>query len=168
MKYLLIRIIPLVLFFQTNCFSQENSKGLRLKVTEVNAIQKNGQTSWKAKAVLSNNTKDTLFYFNMPNCEQAYFMVMAYDNSLQLYSDFEKCDDVQISVTAIAPKESRKIDLIISSKNPVTTPIKFKVLLMLNKAKNSKEQIPRNDLDNLELMKKSKRHILIVSNRIKT
>jgi hypothetical protein len=153
---------------QTIGYSQENSKGLRLKVTYLNSIQKNGQTSWKLKAEFTNKTKDTLFYFNYPNCEQAHFMVMAYDDTTQLFSDFESCKEDQLIITAIPPKQHRTIELLISSKKPATTPIKFKVLLMLNRANNSHDQTPKNDLNNFTLMKKTKRHMLIVSNRIKS
>lgn len=168
MKFAIIIFTSLLFLIQTIGFSQENSKGLRLKVTYLNSVQKNGQTSWKLKAEFKNKTKDTLFYFNYPNCEQASFMAMAFDNTSELFSDFENCKEDQFVIIAIPPKQHRTIELLISSKNPVTKPIKFKVLLMLVRATNSHDQTPKNDLNNFALMKKTKRHMLIVSNSIKT
>lgn len=155
----------LTLICHSQCYSQENSKGLSLKVKDLKTVEKNGKSSWALKATLTNHSRDTLFYFSTVDCEPAYFMAMAMADSINLFSDFEKCNVATQTVIAIPPSGQRIIDLVISSTEPMASSFKFKVLLSINRAKNINERIPH---DLLVRGKDKDKHILLVSNRIKT
>jgi hypothetical protein len=143
---------------------KENSKGLSLKVKDLKAVEKSGITVWNMKTVLSNHSKDTLFYFSWPNCDASNFML--YTEELIIY--FDPCDTSAQAVIAIPPREERTVDLEIRSVIPGTvehmsSTVKFKVIFWLFKAKNKNERIPIHDL----LMNYRDREGFVWSNELK-
>jgi hypothetical protein len=160
----LARLMFLLAMCSTHLYSQTNSKGLSLKAREIKTVEENGVVSWQVKTILTNHTHDTLFYFSTIDCEPGYYLIYPMVDSVQLFTDFKKCDPPQQTVIAVPPGGQRKVDLKISSVQPVRSPFKFLIFLHINKAMNSTERIPED-----ELMKKTyrDRYVLVKSNKIR-
>jgi hypothetical protein len=164
MKYISTLIFILAIISHSNCHSQENSKGLSLKVKDLKAVEKNGKASWTLKATLSNHARDTLFYFSTSDCEPAdyllYPLINEFDPGSVPFVSFEKCFGEQ-TVIAVPPGGERTVNLEISAPKALTSSFKFKLFLSVHKAKNTEERIPG------ELMRTKERRILVVSNKAK-
>jgi hypothetical protein len=141
---------------------QENSKGFSLKVRDLTIIEKNGGTSWAVTSVLINHSRDTLLYFIIADCEPDNFMAIASVETVTLFPDFE-CDTAnKQTVVALPPSGQRTVNLVISSKTPVTSSFEFKILLLIYRANNKYERISYYNL-----IETREREIFLVSNRIK-
>ncbi len=155
----------LTLICHSQFYCQTNSKGLSLKVSDVKTIEKNGKASWTAKTILTNHSRDTLFYFSFADCELAFFMISSEVDSIPLSLDYSCDGDVaKQTVIAIPPKGQRTVNIDISSVRPATSPFKLRIYLSINKAKNMNERIPHDTL----MRKRDKvRHVFLVSNWFK-
>jgi hypothetical protein len=171
MKYISTLVILLSLICNSKYYSQknpklrikqENSKGLSLKVKGLKPIEKNGKTSWAVTSFLTNHSRDTLLYFSYPGCEPVNFMAMASVETITLFPDFECDTAVKQTVIALPPSAQRAVNLVISSKQPVTSSFAFKVILWIHRAKNLNERIPEKDL-----IQRTEGEILLASNLIK-
>src|SRR3954468_4401181 len=67
---------------------KKNSKGLSLEIGDLKTIEKNDKTSWTVKSTLTNNSRDTVFYFSTVDCDLAYYMIGAEVDSIQLSLDY--------------------------------------------------------------------------------
>ena len=174
MKNISTLIVMMTLICHSQLYSQSNFKKYReyrklqkmydLKVEDIKSVQKVGKTSWTAKTTLTNNSRDTLFYFSAVDCEPSYYMIGAAVDSIQLYSDFKPCNVPIQTVIAIPPKGQRIVNLEISSLQPVTSSFDLTVYLSINKAKNIGERIAD---DMLTRGKNKDRKIFLVSSQIK-
>jgi hypothetical protein len=140
-------------------FSIPQSKNYRLRAGASKAIQKNGKTSWVVKTTLTNRSRDTLFYFSSACSESIYYMI----DQITLHVNGQKCDLDEQTVIAIPPRGKRKVELEISSYEPLTSPVEFRLLLIMFKAKDLNERIPPT-----ELSQRTKGGIIVTSNKIKT
>ncbi len=142
----------------------KNSKGLSLKVKDLKAVEKNGKTSWTVKAIITNNFRDTLFYFIDSDCQSANFLIYSKSDTTSLIAGCENTATIRKPIViALPPKGQQTVDLEINAKRLVTSSIKFSVGLSIYKAKNMDERRPPFDIMRLE-----GREIWLVSNRIKT
>jgi hypothetical protein len=161
MNYISTLVIALILVWGSQGYSQslvytnskqdkakirENSKKLRLKVSDLKTVDKNGKTSWQVNSTLTNNSRDTLFYFTTADCESGNFIAMATVDTISLFADIDPCNISNQTVVAIPPKEQRTVNLLISSERPVTSSMTFMVCLHIYKAENMNERIPHDVL----------------------
>jgi hypothetical protein len=137
-------------------------KKYALKIEDPKTVQKDGKTSWTAKTILTNNSRDTLFYFSTTDCEPSYYLIDSGVDSVQLYAEFNPCVVPKQTVIAIPPKVQRIVYLEIHSFQPVKSSFELKIYLSITKAKNMGERIPEDMLTGDKV-----RDILLVSNRIK-
>jgi len=141
----------------------KNSKGLKLKIEELNPIHCNEGGRWAVNAILTNNTHDTLFYFTTSDFEVGYYLAYTSDTSVDLFIDLEKCtaSTKQQTVIMVPPSGKRAINLEIVSKAPIIKPTKFSVILESHRAEKQDERIPH-----YELMRKREREIFLRSNKL--
>ena len=166
MKQVYIILIFLNLIF-LNLSSQVNSKGLTLKASDPELVEKNGIHGWTVKTTLTNNRKDTLFCFITST--NNYFDYLT--NSSELYVDSGNSDTTEMVLIAIPPKGKRVINLLI--RHTKTEPeliqsqysIKFRICLGMYRAKNASELKTYYDL---RKDKDKLRRIFLVSNAVKT
>jgi hypothetical protein len=183
MKYISTLILMLTLICPSQYYSQriskeakdhhlkvrKNSKGLSLEVKDLKTVEKNGKTSWTVKTILTNHSRDTLFYFGTPDCEQGGYMVYSGStmaDSIPLFIDYKNCGTTRSlpqTVIAVPPSGKRTVNLEIISQKPSTCS-KFSVCLSIYKAKNMNERNPNYDVMRIE----GDREVWLVSKRIKT
>jgi len=148
MKYISTLIVMLTLICHSHYYSQTNSKDFRLKVKDVKTVEKNGKTSWTVKTILTNHSRDTLFYFSYVDCEAAFYSVRKIfyksdirndtliDDGNSLSIDKQKCGAAKQTVISVPPSGQRIVNLELVSQNPLTSSIKFFITLYVYKAKN--------------------------------
>ena len=162
MKGVFTYILLLAIMCYSRSYSQENAKGLSLKVKYLATLKKNDKTSWLVKTTLINHSRDTLFYISSKGCEVNHYAVGAIVDSIQLTPDFKDCNPLERTIIAIPPSGQRIFDLEISSLRPVTSSFKFRVYLLSGRVKTRNEPILFE-----EVMRKKETTLLVVSKKIK-
>lgn len=158
MKYISRLIILLTFICNTTYFSQKNAKEYSLKVKDISTVTENGKTSWLVNTILTNHSRDTLFYFSFNECEAAFYNVkkMYYkseikndtliDDGNSVSINLQKCGAAKQTVISVPPSGQRIVNLEMISLKPLTSSFKFFISLSIYKAKNINQQIPHNDL----------------------
>lgn len=162
MKYVNTLMILLTFVCYPKYYSQENAKGLRLKVKYAATLKKNDKTSWLVKTTLTNHSRDTLFYVGNKGCEVNSYAVGAIVDSIQLTPDFKDCRPLEPMVIAVPPLGQRIVDLEISSLRSVTSSFKFRVYLFSGRVKTRNEPFIYEDV-----IRKKETRLLVVSKKIK-
>ncbi len=148
MKYISTLIVMLTLICQSQYYSQTKSKEYSLKVKDIETVEKNGKTSWMVKTILTNHSRDTLFYFSYADCEAAFYIVRKVYNKSDIRNDTliddgnsvsidrQKCGAAKHTVISVPPSGQRILNLEMTSLKPLTSSIKFFITLSVYKAKN--------------------------------
>jgi hypothetical protein len=176
MKKISTVVVMMALICHTKFYSQKYSKEYNLKVMVLNTVEKNEKTICTVKTILTNHSRDTLFYFSLADYELAFYRVqkvyrkkdMRNDtliddgNSFSLDLDFEKRDAAKQTVIWVPPSGQRTINFEIKSYEPLISKIELIFFLSVYKSKNLSERISQNDL-----IQKKERKIVVKSNIIK-
>jgi hypothetical protein len=141
----------------------DNAKGLKLTIADAQPVEKNGKTTWTVNATLSNNSKDTIYYFDNRGREAGNYIITATPDTVSLAIDIPQVGIDQF-IAAIPPKGKQVTKLEISSAKPVNADFAFSVYFWTRKAANRKEAVTPDEFSS----KKFGEHgIFIGSNQIK-
>ncbi|MDX2172618.1 MAG: hypothetical protein SFY56_05815 [Bacteroidota bacterium] len=162
MKFTYTLVILLTLVCCQKYYSQENAKGLSLKVKYLETLKKNDKTSWLVKTTLINHSRDTLFYVSSKGCEVNLYLVGAMVDSIQLTPDFKDCRPLEPMVISVPPLGQRVVELEISSQRPVNSSFKLIVYLLSGRVKTRNEPFIYE-----EVIRKKETRLLVVSKKIK-
>jgi hypothetical protein len=142
----------------------DNTKGLKLKLDEPQAFEKNGKTYWSVNATLSNSTKDTIYYFDNKGSEAGSYIVSASADTIVLTIDFAPKFDQTLYISALPPKGKQTVKLEITSAKPVNTSFGIVAYLWVRKAMNRKETATQDELNS---RKYGDHGIFLPSNEVK-
>jgi hypothetical protein len=138
-----------VLLFNCLTFSQTAKKeNYTLTIKKGKVIEENKQRFLMTPATLTNNTKDTLKYYNMSCSWQDFYSV----DSKELQVDGQDCDKNIPIILTLAPGESKTVEIrLLMDQTIYASEIKFKIGFNLMKVSSTQKEF---DFDFNEQQKK--------------